>query len=185
MINSIFVPFGSHHFCLSVITGIICALMFYHALTYCKNINFSGNIYVFVINILEAGMVAVSLSSSKRRSYRGIISFDLWQSFNKKALALSATTHAYLSFAGFLNMQSEKMDLTGFNRKVLPQFAGPVRMMLQFLPPSCISKSFRLAANWEMLILFSSSSPLAFSSYGPWQLRTHSVLSVCWTSSIL
>ena len=92
-------------------------------------------------------MVTVSLSSSKRRSYRGIISFDLRQSFNKKALALSATTHAYLSFAGFLNMQSEKMDLRGFNRKVLPQFAGPVRMMLRFLPPSCISKSFRLAAN--------------------------------------
>ena len=138
MINSIIVPFGSHHFCLSVITGIICALMFYHALTYCKNINFSGNIYVFIINILEAGMVTVSLSSSKRRSYRRIISFDLRQSFN---------THAYLSFAGFLNMQSEKMDLRGFNRKVLPQFAGPVRMMLRFLLPSCISKSFRLAAN--------------------------------------
>ena len=72
---------------------------------------------------LRDGSFTFSPSRRSSKSFQHISSLLHLKSCKTITSAWSAPTQAYLSFAGLVKVR--KMISSGFNRNVLPQFAGP------------------------------------------------------------
>ena len=88
---------------------------------------------------LGGGSFTFSPSRRSSRSFQHISSLLHLKSCKTIISAWSAATQVYLSFAGLVN--AWKMISSGFNRNVLPQFAGPTINTLQNLRLPFSSKS--------------------------------------------
>ena len=146
--------------------------------------------YTSVANwILGGGSFTFSPSRRFSKSFQHISSLLHLNSCKTITSAWSASTQVYILFAGLVNTQ--KMISSGFNRNVLPQFAGPTINTLWNLPLPCSIKSLIASKTTKGFMLFIWNTCLAHSYHSmsqpstqilDWHFLSISILVVFWRS---